>query len=245
MEHCLFMPVEGGGMGLGVSNRDVDYRGSLLQSFPLHRSLAFRKRSLLGSGSTINSIRDYFGERLALYMAWGRHLNTGLLCLMPASFLCLLVTMAIAESDQWGQILKLWVQGEISGEALPIYSCLVLGWGVVVAKMWARDSEVLLHRWGAHRAQAVERPRPGCLIDVDGGVKDTVGGTLTKSLRAFASTLTTLASVAVTLVTVACFTGLQTQLQLHEVEHFGVGVVNGLAILVLGLTLTLTSTPNP
>ena len=93
----------------------------------------------------LDSIEEYYGEKVAFYFAWLQHCSFHLLYL---SVIGLIVFICQVTSGNWDHPLRPW------------YSIVVMIWSFVVMVTWSRRSNTLAHQWGTLDYQEEEVPRP-------------------------------------------------------------------------------------
>ena len=130
----------------------LKHKGFVADCFPLHekeRLAAFRADWALnwglhpfwgGKKQPLLAVRDYFGEKLALYFAWLEHYTESLI--FPA-------------------VLGLVVQWLPSNGAVLIsFGCLVSVWASLMTEKWKRKNAVLNCQWGMTNFENAEAERP-------------------------------------------------------------------------------------
>ena len=133
-------------LGLSEGGCDLDLsleieRGVLTAVVPVHEptigSGALAEQWLLAQCSwwanqPLDQIRDYFGERLALYFAFLQHLTRSLL--LPG-----LVGLFVVLGSFW--------YGTVDNPLAPAYSVFIMVWTPWFAKTWRREEAQLAFRW--------------------------------------------------------------------------------------------------
>jgi Calcium-activated chloride channel len=93
----------------------------------------------------LDSVEEYFGEKVAFYFAWLQHCTLHLLVLTCAGlivFACMLV------SENWDHPIR------------PYWSIFIMLWAFTVLINWRKRSNFLAHRWGTIDYQEQETTRP-------------------------------------------------------------------------------------
>lgn len=93
----------------------------------------------------LDSIEEYYGEKIAFYFAWLQHCSFHLLYLSVAG---LLVFICQLSSGNWDHPLRPW------------FSIFVMIWSFVVMVTWRKRSNFLAHQWGTLDYKEEEVPRP-------------------------------------------------------------------------------------
>jgi hypothetical protein len=93
----------------------------------------------------LDSIEEYFGEKVTFYFAWLQHSSFHLI---PISILGLIVFLC--------QVLS----GKFDHEVRPYYACIVMIWSFYVMCSWRKRQNFLIHRWGSLNHNQDESPRP-------------------------------------------------------------------------------------
>lgn len=93
----------------------------------------------------LDSIEEYYGEKVAFYFAWLQHCSFHLMYL---SVMGLVVFICQLTSGNWDHPLRVW------------FSILVMIWSFVVMVTWRRRSNQLAYHWGTLDYQEEEVARP-------------------------------------------------------------------------------------
>jgi len=146
------------GAGLDLDKLRAD--GYLITSFPLHDPRA--KAQLVSEwletslftldGHPVDLIRDYFGEEVALYFAWGGHFVKSF---FPLAFLG--VVTQIAQSIIKSQHLESGLGGGVSSSLnliTALYGFIMQIFIATYTFAWARRQYDLSHRWGVNDFKA-------------------------------------------------------------------------------------------
>eukprot|EP00004_Rigifila_ramosa_P007079 TRINITY_DN179_c0_g1_i1.p1 TRINITY_DN179_c0_g1~~TRINITY_DN179_c0_g1_i1.p1 ORF type:complete len:754 (+),score=213.52 TRINITY_DN179_c0_g1_i1:323-2263(+) len=141
-------PMKRGGAGLHV--------GRLLQhkkvkaAFPAHNN--DERRLLLKTWARewwkvqpMEDIRNYFGEKIALYFAWLGY-YTG--WLFFAAFVGVIVSIAG------------WSTGSFDNPGVPVYCFFLSIWSTLFLEFWKREQATLAFQWGTIGFEEEENPRP-------------------------------------------------------------------------------------
>ena len=94
----------------------------------------------------LDSIEEYYGEKIAFYFAWLQHCSFHLMYL---SIVGLIVFICQVTSGNWDHPLR------------PAFSMFVMVWSFVVMVTWRRRSNFLAHQWGTLDYKEDEIARPG------------------------------------------------------------------------------------
>ena len=94
----------------------------------------------------LDSIEEYYGEKIAFYFAWLQHCSFHLIYL---SIVGLIVFICQVTSGNWDHPLR------------PAFSMFVMVWSFVVMVTWRRRSNFLAHQWGTLDYKEDEIARPG------------------------------------------------------------------------------------
>jgi len=151
-------PTRIGGCGLPI-NRLIK-QGSLLGFFPLHEkawALDIKKNMTKCCAfpwkMPFNDIKDYFGEKVALYFHF-----LGTLSL----FLSFPATIGLFLQ------LYIWYTGEYDSPYLIIFSCMISVWCILLMEYWKRKEQRIAMKWGMSNFEDTELERPefiGSLIN--------------------------------------------------------------------------------
>jgi hypothetical protein len=130
----------------------LKHKGFVADCFPLHSKTeldAFRVQWALntslhpfwgGKKQPLLAVRNYFGEKLALYFAWLEHYTESLI--FPA-------VLGLAMQ---------WVPSNAT--ALIIFGCLVSVWASLMTEKWKRKNAELNMQWGMTDFETAEAERP-------------------------------------------------------------------------------------
>ena len=146
-------------LGLVEGGCDIDLDGEieskvLTSVVPIH-DVAISQGRLMNSwclasvkwwpSQPLDEVRDYFGERVALYFAFVQHLTRAML--LPSA----VGAVAIAYGFVYGSIDNLFT---------PLYSLFVMIWMPWFCKSWRREEAWLAYRWNVEDFEETERQRP-------------------------------------------------------------------------------------
>lgn len=92
---------------------------------------------------SINALREYFGERLAMWLAWGSHYTAMLAMLIPLAVVVTLVQ----------------VVDRIDGICLPVAAVVVVAWASAALQLFKRKASELAHRWRTLDEPVPDSPR--------------------------------------------------------------------------------------
>lgn len=109
----------------------------------------------------LDSIEEYFGEKVAFYFAWLQHASQHMLFLTGAG---LIVFMCQMFSGNWDHPIR------------PYWSVFVMFWSFIVLINWRKRSNFLAHRWGTidYKEQETTRPQFKGKYVIDGITKEWV-----------------------------------------------------------------------
>jgi len=93
----------------------------------------------------LDSIEEYYGEKIAFYFAWLQHVSFYLIFLSICG--CIVFICQIA-SGNWDHPIR------------PFFSAVIMLWSFVVMVTWRRRSNFLAHRWGTLNYEEEETTRP-------------------------------------------------------------------------------------
>lgn len=93
----------------------------------------------------LDSIEEYFGEKVAFYFAWLQHLSVHLMVLTCAG---LIVLACMLISQTWDHPIR------------PYWSVFVMLWSFTVLINWRKRSNFLAYRWGTMDYKEQETTRP-------------------------------------------------------------------------------------
>lgn len=93
----------------------------------------------------LDDIKDYFGEKIALYFAFMSNYTSWLI--LPA-----IVGLAFQ--------LVVWITGNFSHPVLPFFCVLISVWTVLMLESWKREEKLLSLRWGTTDFEEDEPERP-------------------------------------------------------------------------------------
>lgn len=132
-----------------ISNREAETSdaGSSESSSPTHHVPSALYRFFVGCFyQPLDSIEEYYGEKIAFYFAWLQHCSFHLMYL---SIVGLIVFICQVTSGNWDHPLR------------PAFSMFVMVWSFVVMVTWRRRSNFLAHKWGTLDYKEDEIARPG------------------------------------------------------------------------------------
>jgi hypothetical protein len=138
--------------GAGLSLRTDKQHGSLLAYFPLHKQEDIKplsKKWLTYCSAPWNQpydeIRDYFGEKIALYFKFLGHYTTWLIIPALIGLACQLVVIGT---------------GDFSHPILPFFALLIAVWAVLMLEFWKREEKFTALQWGMLGFEETEIDRP-------------------------------------------------------------------------------------
>ena len=93
----------------------------------------------------LDSIEEYYGEKIAFYFAWLQHVSFHLIFLSACGWIVFICQIA---SGNWDHPIR------------PFFSAIIMLWSFVVMVTWRRRSNFLAHRWGTLNYEEEETTRP-------------------------------------------------------------------------------------
>ncbi|EDV20574.1 uncharacterized protein TRIADDRAFT_60984 [Trichoplax adhaerens] len=132
---------------IGNTEREELYRswGSCFQFQPLWR------------------IRNYFGEKIALYFAWLGLLISSLFIPMLFGAGCMIYGLYFSYIAQYKNGTNLdytWLSKACDNEVTPYYGLVVCIWGTIFVEMWKRKCATLAYKWDVNNYELQEPNRP-------------------------------------------------------------------------------------
>lgn len=114
--------------------------GTIVGNFFLHEPVQraelvakWLRRDMLPWTQPFDDIREYFGEKYALYFLFYGHYSQWLLLPALIGFPCQIAV---------------WVMGDYSAPFLPYYAYFIALWGVVMLEYWKRKEKTKAMEWG-------------------------------------------------------------------------------------------------
>jgi hypothetical protein len=138
--------------GAGLTLRTEKKKGTILSYFPLHNH--DKNQSLSAQWLTYFSypweqpyeeIKNYFGEKIALYFKFLGHYTTWLIIPALLGLMCQLVVIGT---------------GDFSHPILPFFALLIAIWAVLMLEFWKREEKFTALRWGMLGFEDTEIDRP-------------------------------------------------------------------------------------
>jgi hypothetical protein len=140
-------------LGIGIEMLKLLFHKSIVAVYPLHEP--YRKEKLLElcvnfyqlpiNGMPIEPLRDYFGEKIALYWEFIRHYSTWLLFPSFVGFVFQLI---------------IWITSNYSHPVAASYAILITIWSVLMLRYWKRQESRIGLKWGVLDFQKDQRDRP-------------------------------------------------------------------------------------
>ncbi|EEC05263.1 conserved hypothetical protein, partial [Ixodes scapularis] len=168
--------------GEPTSTRDRDY-GSGRTVKDTRTSLDSHWRKLMG-GQPLDSIRDYFGEKISFYFAW---VGTFIASLVVPAVIGLGVfffgviekNSGLLRTEDVNAIIYTVDVIKAAGDTFltPFFAFTVCLWGTVFLEIWKRRQASLAHRWNVDHFSAEEPDRPQFYGSV--AIRDPITGDLT------------------------------------------------------------------
>lgn len=137
-----------GGCGFHLSKMMHD--GKIKGIFPLHNKIegdkVWQSYGFENSDEKFDNIREYFGEKVAMYFNFVCHIRSYLFFVGLLGLALTIVTAAIgAPSEHW--LLLLW-------------SAVILTWSIIMLEQWKRKQMENALRWGMTEFDVTETDRP-------------------------------------------------------------------------------------
>ena len=148
--YMLRAPNHQGGCNLEISK--MIFKKNLLSFFPLHDRLISNQLVHVGTSlqkapwnMPFEDLRQYFGEKIALYNVFIGHYSFWLL--IPG-----LIGLVFQ--------LVVWGSGNFSSPVLPFYSLIVCVWAILMLEYWKRAEAYKAMKWGMTEFEEEEPVRP-------------------------------------------------------------------------------------
>eukprot|EP00824_Muranothrix_gubernata_P011795 TRINITY_DN2533_c1_g1_i1.p1 TRINITY_DN2533_c1_g1~~TRINITY_DN2533_c1_g1_i1.p1 ORF type:complete len:713 (-),score=171.93 TRINITY_DN2533_c1_g1_i1:46-1872(-) len=152
--HIIQSPIKYHGAGIDVAR--CKKKGTIAHFFPLHdKKLKSRLSKIWVHGWTwnpltwleqpLNSVREYFGEKIGLYFAWLGFYTKALV--LPALVGLLLFVAGISSGDP-------------DNKAVPVFALFMALWATFFLEFWKRRQATLSLRWGMTDFEEKEEQRP-------------------------------------------------------------------------------------
>jgi len=147
----LGAPPSSGGCGLDLSQ--LIAQRALRAAFPLHQLVPrqrLRQRWIvqfaLPNEQPFDQIKDYFGEKVAMYFAWLGHYTSWLITASVAGFVA---------------SIAMWTNSNNPDTALMPYFAMIMAlWSTLFEEAWKRRAAVLAMCWGTTGHHSNEQDRP-------------------------------------------------------------------------------------
>lgn len=138
--------------GCNLSLTKLIKKKRVLALFPMHDQVkrselqrCWLDASVMPWQQPLDDVKDYFGEKIALYFAFMGH-YTGML-ILPA-----IVGLAFQ--------LVVWGTDDFSHPVLPFFCVLISVWSVTMLELWKREEKMVGLRWGTVDFEEDEPERP-------------------------------------------------------------------------------------
>ena len=212
----------------------------LISEFPLHTqdlnplSTTWLSLRTLLKPIDIDSIKDYFGEKIALYFAWLEFYTTWLIIPSIIGAICgILIFSSNSDSGDLGRM----TVGEIS---FCIFAILLSISSTLLDQLWVRKQSVLAWKWGVSDYQKVEEQRAGFQGDLE---YDPITGKTKKinhsslGWRKFIGATVTVFFIALVVVAVSGLIFYKAYLNSHHNSSAArtVGILNAVQIKIFNL----------
>ena len=132
--------------------RSKPSEAAIVSNFPLHDSQERRQLQKMWmawavrpNGQPFDRIKDYFGEKVALYFAWLGHYTTWL---CSAAFFGIVI-----------QVIA-WSEGTTDTTTIPLFGLFMCLWSTFFLEFWKRKQSTLSMEWGMHGFEQEEDMRP-------------------------------------------------------------------------------------
>lgn len=143
---------DGGGGGCGIDVQNCVFKKAFIACFPLHEEhhvaalyakwMDFRKWPWQ---QPYDDIKDYFGEKVALYFAWLGHYTTWLI------FAALAGIVSTADSLAEGYAADV--------KSLAFFGLFMCLWSTFFLEFWKRQNATLRQKWGMEGFEQHEEAR--------------------------------------------------------------------------------------
>lgn len=113
-------------------------------------------------------IRNYFGEKIALYFGWLGLLTSSLILPMLLGFAIFLWGLIVGikdnplseESTLASSTITLWAKNSFDNEATPFFALIICLWGTIFLERWKRTNARLSYQWDVDTFEEQEPNRP-------------------------------------------------------------------------------------
>ena len=153
LQSLIELPQSEGGCGLNLE--DLLETKVLTEIVPVHEiegrleeleRIWVKAPFTLTVAQPLDKIRDYYGERIAIYYAFLEELTNALVYPAVVGVLLFIVSLV-------------WFEGSNDNPFTPFYSFQILVWITYFCKMWRRTEAVHAVRWNVSDFRETERPR--------------------------------------------------------------------------------------
>eukprot|EP00977_Amphora_coffeiformis_P008293 scaffold1878_cov170-Amphora_coffeaeformis.AAC.6 len=137
---------ETGSLDAAAADASSPRPSSAQSQFSLYEPPPFWKRFFVGAFfQPLDSIEEYFGEKVAFYFAWLQHTATHLVFLSIAGLFLFICQIASNNVDH---------------PLRPVFAIIVMLWTYVVLVNWRKRANFLAYRWGTLNFKEQEATRP-------------------------------------------------------------------------------------
>jgi hypothetical protein len=153
LQSLIELPQSEGGCGLNLE--DLLETKVLTEIVPVHEiegrleeleRIWVKAPFTLTVAQPLDKIRDYYGERIAIYYAFLEELTNALVYPAVVGVLLFIVSLV-------------WFEGSNDNPFTPFYSIMMLVWITYFCKMWRRTEARLAAHWNVSDFRETERPR--------------------------------------------------------------------------------------
>ncbi|KAJ7377101.1 hypothetical protein OS493_030695 [Desmophyllum pertusum] len=114
-------------------------------------------------------IRNYFGEKIALYFGWLSLLTSSLVLPMLLGFAIFLWGLVVAvidypldeqENSTTVSTVMIWAKNAFDNNATPYFALIICLWGTIFLELWKRKNARLSYKWDVDSFEEQEPNRP-------------------------------------------------------------------------------------
>jgi len=174
----------------------------------------------------IDSVRDYFGEKIAMYFAFLGFYTKALVYPTVAGIMTGIAMLAMSSNKQ---------KAAVAQTLFAVFMCI---WAPLFVEYWKREEACLSHHWGTRGLNDTEEPLPEFEGVYDKILETEVHDPTVKSKKMRQMCLNALlvaAALSIVAGTMVFYTGLQYNLQKMHQAGMVVSMVNAISIIVFNL----------
>ncbi|XP_074619855.1 anoctamin-7-like [Acropora palmata] len=113
-------------------------------------------------------IRNYFGEKIALYFGWLGLLTSSLIIPMLLGFAVFLWGLVVGikdnplneERSSTSSSITLWAKNSFDNEVTPFFALIICLWGTIFLETWKRENARLSYQWDVDTFEEQQPNRP-------------------------------------------------------------------------------------